>query len=335
MAKVRFTCTPDNLPSNEMVTVENKGRGQLYLRDGDVLHLVTSTNLPACTIASRDFRLHGHVASQKERDGTITIEHQSSRAKDRAFYTDYGISYEVEKHAPLNKDNERKKLGVGECVFLLALPSSLFETWDCEQGEIHVKSSPSTYYTAPEFETNDVVIATFKKQLTSVVSISIVEPQSYSVAKVTGRSYPVGTIGSGMTFSIDILPKDVSLDNVSIMELPRLATNVYGVFANTNVFPYGPHAHDGNHGAGRWIPIVSNHIGDIAEISYLPAMDEDSGYTWPIPAVWKVSSIVSASPKPLPWSDQVFAIRTNAVVSVSKYLKTAIRGKNMEKSEVQ
>ena len=87
MAKVKFICTPDNLPSNEMVTVSNGGHGELYLKEGNVLYLVTSTNLPAFTIASRDFRLHGHTASSKERDGTITIEHQSSGAKDRAFYT--------------------------------------------------------------------------------------------------------------------------------------------------------------------------------------------------------------------------------------------------------
>ena len=95
MARVKFTCAPDNLPPDEMVTVENKGRGQLYLRDGDVLHLVTSTNLPACTIASRDFRLHGHVASQKERDGTITIEHPPSGAKDRTFYTVVDFNFRV------------------------------------------------------------------------------------------------------------------------------------------------------------------------------------------------------------------------------------------------
>ena len=87
MAKVRFTCTPDNLPSNEMVTVSNGGHGELYLKEGNVLHLVTSNSFPACEIASKDFRLHGHTASKEERDGTITIEHQSSGAKDRAFYT--------------------------------------------------------------------------------------------------------------------------------------------------------------------------------------------------------------------------------------------------------
>ncbi len=87
MAKVRFTCTPDNLPSNEMVTVSNGGHGELYLKEGNVLHLVTSNSFPACEIATKDFRLHGHTASGAERDGTITIEHQSSGAKDQAFYT--------------------------------------------------------------------------------------------------------------------------------------------------------------------------------------------------------------------------------------------------------
>ncbi len=96
MAKVRFTCTPDNLPSNEMVTVSNGGHGELYLKEGNVLYLVTSTNLPAFTIASRDFRLHGHTASSKERDGTITIEHQSSGAKDRAFYTVLKVDIDID-----------------------------------------------------------------------------------------------------------------------------------------------------------------------------------------------------------------------------------------------
>ena len=72
---------------DEMVTIANSGHGELYLKEGEALYLVTSTNIPACQIGGKTFLLHGHTSSGEVLKDKITIEHPSSKAKDRAFYT--------------------------------------------------------------------------------------------------------------------------------------------------------------------------------------------------------------------------------------------------------
>ena len=248
---------------DEMVTIANSGHGELYLKEGDVLYLVTSTNLPARGIGEKTFLLHGHKASTKNLDGSIIIEHDASEAKDCGLYTIYGIEHRVEKKARRNHNEMRTKLGVGECVFISALPRELFESWQCSHGKIFSENTASTWYDAPGNAAEDVIVAT------------------------------------------------------------------------TNLFPNGPQDHDNGNGAGRWIPFAANRVLDLVQLCGLDSIHENSGYTWPISAVWKVFGPSASPQQPLVWSDESFSIKANAVTEVSKFSLTALRGTNVEESVVQ
>ncbi len=175
MAEVHFTCTPDNLPSNEMVTVSNDGVGELYLKDGNVLHRFTSTNLPACTIASKDFRLHGHTASSQERDGTITIEHLSSGAKDRAFYT---VTKIIVREVSFSRGNTT--LIPDDQTYVFTIPHYLDANEDGDANDLGERSYPISYVRG----TNMVVDAKFAISPTMLVRPVLVKAEAAGVANL-------------------------------------------------------------------------------------------------------------------------------------------------------
>lgn len=83
---VTFSCAPTNLPTNEVVTIENSGPGQLYEEAGGELVLITATNYPACELSSHKFFLHGHEVPSALQYGEISVTHATSGAKDVAKY---------------------------------------------------------------------------------------------------------------------------------------------------------------------------------------------------------------------------------------------------------
>ena len=83
---VTFSCAPTNLPTNEVVTIENSGPGQLYEEAGGELVLITATNYPACELSSHKFFLHGHEVPSTLQYGEISVTHVTSGAKDVAKY---------------------------------------------------------------------------------------------------------------------------------------------------------------------------------------------------------------------------------------------------------
>lgn len=108
LVAVSITCEPE-LPRNEMVTVLHTGQGELYevLQSGELLK-VTSAIYPACEIANRKFKLHGHSPSMNIRDGKIEIRHSSSSAKDMANYSVVLVDLDVDSDNDLKIEGEDK-----------------------------------------------------------------------------------------------------------------------------------------------------------------------------------------------------------------------------------
>ena len=95
LASVSFSCEPE-LPPDEMVEISCTGPAELFeqLKDGALVK-ITTTNYPACSVASRVFKLHGHDPSGSYKDGKIRIEHLASEAKDIAKYTSVKVNVEI------------------------------------------------------------------------------------------------------------------------------------------------------------------------------------------------------------------------------------------------
>lgn len=108
LVAVSITCEPE-LPRNEMVTVLHTGQGELYevLQSGELLK-VTSATYPACEIANRKFKLHGHSPSMNIRDGKIEIRHSSSSAKDMANYSVVLVDLDIDSDNDLKIEGEDK-----------------------------------------------------------------------------------------------------------------------------------------------------------------------------------------------------------------------------------
>ncbi|MGN0843211.1 MAG: hypothetical protein ACI4QF_08090 [Kiritimatiellia bacterium] len=95
MSTVRLSCEPC-LPEDEVVTMSCTGAGELYeVKANGELAKVTAVSCRADGIGSRIFKLHGHGSSESYKDGRITIEHPSSKAKDVAAYTSVRVNVEI------------------------------------------------------------------------------------------------------------------------------------------------------------------------------------------------------------------------------------------------
>ena len=107
---VTFSCAPMNLPTKEVVTIENSGPGQLYEEAGGDLVLITAMNYPACELSSHKFFLHGHEASAVMCNGVISISHLTSGAIDKAKYSDVRlclkeVSFSGDKYHVVKRDD--------------------------------------------------------------------------------------------------------------------------------------------------------------------------------------------------------------------------------------
>ena len=120
MVSVSFSCLPNNLPTNEVVTISCTPPGELYevLFSGELLR-ITSTNYPACEIAGHQFMLHGHDVSAGFRDGQVMIAHKKSGAIDMAKYT--VINARVKK-VSFSGDGYRQLVRDTDCMFDYSAP---------------------------------------------------------------------------------------------------------------------------------------------------------------------------------------------------------------------
>ena len=210
MVGVTFSCEPTDLPTNEVVTITSSGPGELYeeLANGELV-LITTTNYPACELAGRKFKLHGHDGSGSLRDGRIRIVQPTSHAIDEATFTIFGIKTETIATIPANRT--RKTIGVGEEIRATFYPSSLSPvTWSVNGGgSIDADSGNPIKFTA----TNRASTATITAESNGLqfdVLLSVIEPDGVSMRRIASLPYPAGFAGAGMYAEVSLRPTTVS-----------------------------------------------------------------------------------------------------------------------------
>jgi len=85
LKSVSIKCWPENLPTQEIVTV-SVASGYLFQKDGDD-YIPAKSSYPACEISTNKFFFHAHTTSVSIRDGIIEVKHIGSGAVDKAKYT--------------------------------------------------------------------------------------------------------------------------------------------------------------------------------------------------------------------------------------------------------
>lgn len=87
LVAVSITCEPENLPTNEVVTISAPAKSLYIRRRGKYYAISEETEFPAYLLSGVEFVLHGHEESGGLRDREIKVEHRKSGAIDLAKFT--------------------------------------------------------------------------------------------------------------------------------------------------------------------------------------------------------------------------------------------------------
>ena len=120
-----------------------------------------------------------------------------------------------------------------------------------------------------------------------------------------------------MDFRCRLMPRIVSFKEVQIVELPRVATDAVGYYAQpskTNLLDHGMH------GAGTWAGVEDyNVVRDDAFMEENPPPWLGGGsFTWPIPNAWRVKNDVGVT-NVFCDTDQRFELDANGTSRVMKF----------------
>jgi hypothetical protein len=145
LAPIAFKCEPNDLPTNEMLTV-TLGDAYLYELIGNQIKYVeyigNKVSLPAHHIKDRNFFLQGRVTSGCLRDKQVKVEHIKSQAVDLARYTSVSIAVE-----PINPSLNMNPCGLivggkGKYLAESVLPSEIAAKmeWTVTAGSVTITS---------------------------------------------------------------------------------------------------------------------------------------------------------------------------------------------------
>ena len=313
MVSVSFSCMPQNLPTNEVVSITSGGPGELYevLANGELV-VIMSTNYPACDINNHVFKLHGHEGSNQLRDGRVEIYHANSHAVDEAAYTIVGIKTETVATTPT--DRARKTIGVGEEVTATICPSSLSPVaWSVTGGGSIDRSFGNLITFTATNRASTAIITAESNGLHFGVLLTVIEPDGVSMRRLSSKEYPPGLAGAGMYTEISLCPTTVSFYNVETLEMPGPASDVTGYFTN---FPVSVLFHNPSPDWGDYNQSNVFQGYDDCATPPLPAPWSDGGFVWYIPWHFRVGGADNG--KPFTVVDQRFVILADGTVEVRK-----------------
>ena len=215
---------------------------------------------------------------------------------------------------PTNK--VRRVFGVGETASIYKTPNitatAIASRGECEIKQSHVK------YICPHSGGEDEVVIT-AKDCSHSMAFNIQEPTGYNVINVYSNiTAQVGESGGfGMDFRCRLLPRRVSFKNVQVIELPRVATNAVGYFAQPSKADLLDH---GEHGAGTWNGVGErNIVNDETFMRKNPQPWLGGGsFTWPIPNAWRVEGDVGVT-NTFCNTDQRFELDANGTSRLKKF----------------
>ena len=219
----------------------------------------------------------------------------------------------------------RTIIGVGEQVnlWLVNSPSGEY-SWSASAGSLNPTTGNSTMFTAPSNSATVIITLSYQggecqKQF------NVVEPTSINNAVIESTvDFQTGEPGSEMHLSPVIMgPADVSFYRVQCMEIGDNAIDASGYFI---INP--PPSHIGN-GADVWFQLGQDNswpnTWDWAGFWGFAPPWSDGGFSWPIPAVWKIDDGPTNS---LTGWSQSCSIDDNGTVTVSKFNHSATRTTN-------
>jgi hypothetical protein len=173
----------------------------------------------------------------------------------------------------------------------------------------------STIFTAPDTVTNCTITVNFEEG-SFTKEFSVFAPTGIVSAQIESTThFALGYSAAKMhLYPIIIGPTNVSFYQVKLMEVGEDASNITGYFL-TNT----PPSHIGN-GADVWFSLSQDNSWPIdwdwAGLWGSPPPWSSGGFTWNIPARWKVGN---GSTNSMTGWNQIFSIDANGTVTVQKF----------------
>jgi hypothetical protein len=145
-------------------------------------------------------------------------------------------------------------------------------------------------------------------------------PRSVSVAaeQTLELSFPfIAKEESASENDIKASLKFTANENLELIEIPRVATNAVGYYAQESKTHLLDH---GRHGAGNWVEVaISNLCFDTVQMGINdPPWLSGGSFTWPIPNAWRVSECEEMLNQFIN-TDQTFILEPNGDSRVRKF----------------
>ena len=144
-------------------------------------------------------------------------------------------------------------------------------------------------------------------------------PTGYSVFEIRTNCFSSAGQSGGflMVMKMRLNPLTVSFENLELIEIPRVATNAVGYYAQESKTHLLDH---GRHGAGNWVEVaISNLCFDTVQMGINdPPWLSGGSFTWPIPNAWRVSECEEMLNQFIN-TDQTFILEPNGDSRVRKF----------------
>ena len=269
---------------------------------------------------SRAFRVEGLVASETCGDvvflGSFVSVGGDMDASDSVALTVADVWHLAVSEEP--KERCRNTLGVGESVIFYYRPRDIQIASSATSGEFLSSVDGMLPYYAPY--TQDVSnVALSLGEATCNVPFSIIEPQGMVVESVETNAYEfAGYAGIfEMTFHNRLVPTNVSFYAIETIEIPLVATNAIGYYAQPDRSDELDH---GKRGGGNWggVGYGNEYIDHVAAGYVAPPWGDGGSFTWPIPVAWRGRHDEGVT-NVFYHADQRFELDANGTVRVFKF----------------
>jgi hypothetical protein len=269
---------------------------------------------------SKSLRVEGLVASETCDDieflASFSPEDGSAGICARTTSTVADIWHLAVSEEPRTRN--RNLLGVGESVIFYYRPFETQLEYSATAGESLPPVDGMLHYSAPH--TQAVANVAFNVGKTNwTVPFTVVEPEGIEVGNVENVVYERdGYAGIfEMTFHNRVTPTNVSFYAIETIEIPMVATNATGYYAQPSKADELDH---GKRGGGHWGGIgFGNEYVDYAAAGYVSKpWGEGGSFTWPIPVAWRCRGDDGVT-NVFCYTDQRFELDANGTVRVIKF----------------
>jgi hypothetical protein len=247
----------------------------------------------------------------------------------------YNLLITCESPCPTN--THRLTIGVGELVDIsldpplppLAPPydADSLITWHTTAGSLSKWHGNTTVLTAPSNATMATVTMNYYgvTHVKYVTNFTVIEPANVVRAVTVGRSYfDIGQSGAGMHITPYVGPTNVSFYRVQLMEVGQDASSIRGYFSQWT--PQQLAHNDARH-ANQWFQLGPDNTWpsgyDWATSDVYLQPWSAGGFTWIIPAKWKIGS-GQTNDLANGWT-QVYTIDAAGTVTITKFQHVVTR----------